>query len=128
MKSGKIILLIFLFLGILSLYKYCYVSEHQFFFDTQNSLKATDNITTTFTLKGVCKAINYDTFVPYIIVKENDFEVISIALNNGYDTLLDCMKVNVDKFKVNDLEDTIQVFMKNGQIKEIKLIHSFGGR
>jgi hypothetical protein len=124
-KIGVFVFLILSFL--MTLYYYYYFKPHVFYSSQQNSLKSKDGITDTFTLSGTCKAVNYDTFVPYVIVKVNSFEVLSIAVNNGYDTLHDCL-ASVTRIQFVEEEAKVQIFMQSGQKKEILLINNKGGR
>ncbi|MCA1623843.1 MAG: hypothetical protein LC768_07905 [Acidobacteria bacterium] len=108
------------FLLVAAFYQYCYVAEHiisSIVLDSSLEERA------QFTVTAECKGVRFDTFAPYVSVRLNDFELLKTAVNPGYDTLRDCMNSSIEGIEFLEVEEKVRVYMKNGEIKEVKLIY-----
>lgn len=94
-------------------YYHCYVVEHIIFSDQQGK----------FTIISKCKAISVFTFTPYVSVRIKNFEVLTTAVNEGYDTLGDCMNSGIKRVEMQNDEKKIQIYTEDGKIKEIEIIY-----
>ncbi len=95
-------------------YYHCYVAEHNILSVQQGK----------FIITAKCKASDVFTFTPYISIKIKNFDVLTTAVNSGYDTLKDCMRSGVKSVKIVDSERKVQILTEDNKIKEIDLIYS----
>ncbi len=115
--------LLFVFVMIAIFYGYCYVAEHTILSVEQNSVIKRDRFTNKFTITAKCKAVSAFTFAPYVSVRINGFEALTIAVNPGYDLLGDCMRSSVERVELSEIENKVRIYMKSGQIKEANIIY-----
>ncbi len=121
MKKISLVLLFSLFILIAVFYHYCYISDHLISSVTHESLIDKKD---KYILTSECRAVSFDTFAPYVSVQVNNFKVLTTAVNAGYDTLGDCMKSSIERLQFIESEGKVQIYMKNGQVKEISIIYN----
>lgn len=93
-------------------YYYYYVTEHIISSVEQNE----------FIITSKCKATEIFTFAPYVSVELNRTELLTTKVNQGYDTLGDCLRSSVRQVQFLETEKQVQIQMQNGQIKKINLL------
>lgn len=100
-------ILISLFI-VSSVYYYFYAKEHLISNVQQNE----------FTIISRCQRAGTFTFAPYVSVHFNGVEILTVKVNQGYDTIGDCPKSSFKEVRVFEDERKIQIQMRNGEVKE----------
>ncbi|MBA2621521.1 MAG: hypothetical protein H0U87_10010 [Acidobacteria bacterium] len=105
----------FLILTVLSL-----VSCYYYYYDTEYVISSARY--KQFTITSKCKVITAGTIAPYVSLHLGETEILSTMVDQGYDILRDCMESSIDRVEVNEPENRIQIYMKNGETKELNII------
>lgn len=95
-------------------YHYCYIAEHNILSFQQGK----------YTVTAKCKSSDMFTFTPYIDVKIKNLDIMTTAVNSGYDSLKDCMRSGVKSVQIDENERKVQILTEGDKIKEINLIYS----
>lgn len=123
----KLVILIppFIVVGAIGLfYGYCYVAEHTILGINQDSIRKSNRaIADVFTLQAKCKAASIGSFAPYVSIKLNGSELLTAKVNQGYDTLGDCMRSSIDGLEFIEQDRLVRISMKDRTVKEITLIY-----
>ena len=114
------VMVLFLFISVFSMYYYFYIHEHVI---SSVTLASTAGKGYEYTLSSKCIAVDPFTFAPYVSLKLNSFEIITSAVNQGYDTVGDCMRSSVRKVEFSEDEGKIRIYMVSGQIKDINVVY-----
>ncbi len=101
-------------------YGYCFVAEHEILSVKQQS--STEGF--EYTITATCRPISIGTSTPYVSVKLNDFEIVTTAVNSGYDFTTDCLNSSVKDVQLIEAERKVKIYMKNGHVKEIPIIYN----
>lgn len=111
----------FILLCIIAIfYSYCFVIEHEILSIKQNASFENDK----FTITAICRPVDAFTSAPYVSIKLNDFEVVTTAVNAGYDFTSDCLQSSIKDVQLIEDERKVKIYMKDGQIKEIPIIYN----
>lgn len=111
---------VIVFFSISVPYYYFYIKDHVISSIQQDSLAGEQY---KYVITSKCKAVDAFTFAPYISVHLNNFDVLTVALHQGFDTLGDCMRSSTKDMQLFEAEGKIKVYMVSGQIKEINIIY-----
>ena len=122
LTGSYIFIPIFVLLSVVAIvYGYCFVVEHEILSFQQKAL----NDEGEYKIKATCRPINAFTSAPYISVRRDGVEILSAAVNTGYDFTTDCLKSSIKQVELLESENKVRIYMKGttNPIKEIQLLY-----
>ena len=122
LTESYIFIPIFVLLSMIAIvYGYCFVAEHEILSFQQKAL----NDEGEYKIKATCRPISAFTSAPYISVRRNGVEILSAAVNTGYDFTTDCLKSSIKQVELLESENKIRIYMRGGTspVKEIQLLY-----
>jgi hypothetical protein len=103
-------------LMVLALVSYCCY----YYYDTDYVISSVKY--KRFTITSKCKAITSGTIAPYITMYLGTTEIVTAMVDSGYDIPRDCMESSIDHIVVNEKDNKLQIYLKNGERKELNII------
>jgi hypothetical protein len=101
-------------------YVYCFVAEHEILSVKQKASFENHE----FTIKAICRPVEAFTSAPSVNVRLNDLEIVTTMVNSGYDLTTDCINSSVKNVRLVESERKVEIYMKDGKIKEIPIIYN----
>ena len=119
-KNRTTFILLFILLGSVSVLYYHYFVAERVISTTR--FASIDGEKFDFTVTSKCKSVNLSTPTPYVSVQVGNVEILTTAVNSGYDSIHECLISSIERVDLSKDQKKLRIYMKDGRIKEIDIL------